>query len=848
VKLAETIGRLIGRVEVVLAGAEGSLRAAEEALAAGDAMRARAEAHALLGRVPHSPIGLALLADACEMAGLDAELALALEDLATRVGSRADVWLRLGRAREATKAPREDVRDAFVRALAVAEPGSDVRRETLLALADLDLAQSDGARAELWLDRLVDDKSGDVQLRRGEARLAQNDWAGASRILEGLDAPATDGRAALARGRALAAAGDARAFTSLLRAMVLETEGASEALSSAVAYLPSDEPTRAKIRAVVEAQGEAKLTRWRAAFARAEGRRDEARAALRDALAAGDLTAARPLLESALDDQDPEALVVALAALPADDRDDVVADARRLPSAEAPQDAGAVAGALDRLASISNERVLPWANAIRARLARTWIPEAPGIAEWNALLERLDQHARALHDLEALARIAEIAVDRTRPVRVAIVGEFNAGKSTFINALIGAEIAPMGVLPTTATLHHLRYAPDPIARVLFAAGHTPPERIVPVGELRATLKAVEGQPIRRVEILLPLASLTRVEILDTPGFNAPDASHAKTARSAFEEADAVIWLLDAAQAMKQSERTVLEEARAAKIPVQMLVNKADRLRDGDLEKVMAQVRASLEEIGVASWTPPIALSARLALAGKLGDAAALEASKWAMVQELLDAQLVARSGELKERALRRRAAQVVGRLGARAARRADEERAAAEVRKARARERAQIAARLDAQIDDLGAKLAAGLSKAASEWSHDLGVIATGRDRSTVARDVALQRYRVERALARLAPPLASGLAALVQGGATAEVDVAPMVRALVRSYAACTQGPPDEAALIALSRSAIASLVERLAARGLSSGAERGAERAGAEATETGRMAELASLAEALA
>ena len=76
-----------------------------------------------------------------------------------------------------------------------------------------------------------------------------------------------------------------------------------------------------------------------------------------------------------------------------------------------------------------------------------------------------DAHARSLHDLDSTSRIAELAAERRRPVRVAIVGEFNAGKSTFINALIGAEIAPTGVLPTTATLHHLRYAPDPKATI-----------------------------------------------------------------------------------------------------------------------------------------------------------------------------------------------------------------------------------------------------------------------------------------------------------------------------------------------------------------------------------------------
>src|ERR687891_278055 len=90
------------------------------------------------------------------------ELALTLEELAARVASRGEVWVRLGRARERVGSPPEETRDAFLRALAVAEPGSEARREALLWLADLDLSHGDGARAELWLERLADRKHKDV--------------------------------------------------------------------------------------------------------------------------------------------------------------------------------------------------------------------------------------------------------------------------------------------------------------------------------------------------------------------------------------------------------------------------------------------------------------------------------------------------------------------------------------------------------------------------------------------------------------------------------------------------------------------------------------------------------------
>ncbi len=809
-RLADTLGQWLGRVEVVLAGSEGALAEAEEALAAGDPMRARAAAKSVLERVPGSPLGLALLADACGAAGLDAELALTLEELSARVGSRAEVWVRLGRARMATLAPIDEVRDAFARALAVAESGSEARREALLSLADIDIAQGDGARAELWLDRAASDKAPEVARRRAEARLAQGDAHGALKWLERVEDLPADGAAALVRGRALAMALDARAFQPLLRAMVLDAPGAGEVLSSSLAWVPTDEATRSRVRAVVVARGEAGLPRWRAAFARAEGRREEARDALAEAVAGGDATAAMPLLDAALEDHDHPRLVLALASLTPEEKQTAAAkDAARLPAPETLLDRSTFAASLDALSEVTNERALAWAELDRETIARGWIPrERP--AAWDALLARLDAHARDLHDLETTAALAELAAERARPVRIAIVGEFNAGKSTFINALIGADIAPTGVLPTTATLHHLRYAQDAFARVLLEplAGVAMRERIVPVAELRAALKG-GADPVKRVEILLPIASLTRVEILDTPGFNAPDESHARTARGAFEEADAIIWLLDAAQPLKQSERAILEEARTQKLPIQILVNKADRLAPPDLVKVMDLVEGSLREMGVVSWSPPVALSARLALAGKLGDARALEASGWPRVEALLESQILARSDELKERALRRRALVWVGRLGARTATLAAEESARRANWSERAQRWSQAAATLDRDLDAASETLAVALAPAAEARKRDLDLAVTGREARTTKVDPLLARYRADRALVRLALPLAQALAALSPSGDLLAKDLTPVSRALVRGFAAAGGDPP----ISTLARPAVATLVEHLGA-----------------------------------
>src|SRR5262245_14392924 len=84
------------------------------------------------------------------------------------------------------------------------------------------------------------------------------------------------------------------------------------------------------------------------------------------------------------------------------------------------------------------------------------------IAEELALLQRLSdifrRYPAAEEDQEAVQRAAE---HLTALFLLVVVGEFNAGKSAFINALIGADVMPEGVTPTTSVINLLRYGPEP---------------------------------------------------------------------------------------------------------------------------------------------------------------------------------------------------------------------------------------------------------------------------------------------------------------------------------------------------------------------------------------------------
>lgn len=75
------------------------------------------------------------------------------------------------------------------------------------------------------------------------------------------------------------------------------------------------------------------------------------------------------------------------------------------------------------------------------------------------------------HETSDLAMpVGQLSRELDAPLLVAVMGEFNTGKSTFVNALIGEEIAPMGITPTTATINLLKYGAERAARIVWQDG------------------------------------------------------------------------------------------------------------------------------------------------------------------------------------------------------------------------------------------------------------------------------------------------------------------------------------------------------------------------------------------
>ncbi|HTN83462.1 MAG TPA: dynamin family protein [Sorangium sp.] len=181
-----------------------------------------------------------------------------------------------------------------------------------------------------------------------------------------------------------------------------------------------------------------------------------------------------------------------------------------------------------------------------------------------------------------------------------VVGEFNHGKTTFVNALLGASILPVGVTPTTAVIHHLEYAAEPRAEVVYASG----ERTgLPFEDVRAFIvggeRSSSAGDVKFLEVGYPAELLReRVVLVDTPGVNDLSLQRADITYSYIPRSDAVLFLIDAGQPLKESERVFLQDKLLgqSRDKILFVVTKRDIWSQDEEVEALAYIRSELGKL------------------------------------------------------------------------------------------------------------------------------------------------------------------------------------------------------------------------------------------------------------
>jgi len=171
-----------------------------------------------------------------------------------------------------------------------------------------------------------------------------------------------------------------------------------------------------------------------------------------------------------------------------------------------------------------------------------------------------------------------------------IAGEFNSGKSAFINALLGQSLQLEGVTPTTDQIYLLRY-----------------------GETTQRRPGEDGVWVQTA----PVELLSKITVVDTPGTNAIMREHEALTAEFIPRSDLVLFVTSADRPFTESERGFLEQIRNWGKKIVLVINKIDILKPAEVDQVVAFVTSAAQTlIGDVAAVFPV--SARLAQAAKRG--------------------------------------------------------------------------------------------------------------------------------------------------------------------------------------------------------------------------------------
>lgn len=188
-------------------------------------------------------------------------------------------------------------------------------------------------------------------------------------------------------------------------------------------------------------------------------------------------------------------------------------------------------------------------------------------------------------------RVDELIATLEDLFTIVIVGEFNAGKSSLINALFGAKLRTEGPIPVDDVISVLRHA-----------------------EQESQKKLSDYV----IEQNYPVEFLRNITLVDTPGTNSIVQRHQEITEDYIPRADMVLFVTSIDRPLSESERKFLEYIREWGKKVVFVLNKIDTKSDAEIDQVIDYLKTNTRSIfGFDPTIYPVA--AKLALGSKLGE-------------------------------------------------------------------------------------------------------------------------------------------------------------------------------------------------------------------------------------
>ncbi|MEJ2656058.1 MAG: dynamin family protein [Desulfobacterales bacterium] len=201
-----------------------------------------------------------------------------------------------------------------------------------------------------------------------------------------------------------------------------------------------------------------------------------------------------------------------------------------------------------------------------------------------------------------------------------VMGQFKRGKSSFINALIGAEILPTSIIPLTSIVTILQYGEESKAIVRYLDETEEEVHLTDIPKFVTEKQNPKNKlRVKEVEILYPSDYLKDgVRIIDTPGVGSVFKHNTDVAYAYLPYVDAGVFIVTPDPPLGEAEHRFLKEVREHADKFIFVLNKTDLVEESDLYESMDFTTTLIrEDLGQSINLYPV--SAKFALLGKLNN-------------------------------------------------------------------------------------------------------------------------------------------------------------------------------------------------------------------------------------
>ena len=247
-------------------------------------------------------------------------------------------------------------------------------------------------------------------------------------------------------------------------------------------------------------------------------------------------------------------------------------------------------------------------------------------------------------------------------LNVAVMGQMKRGKSTLINALLGQDVLPSGVVPVTSIITALVYGEQPQAIIEY--DHYSTEHIDPSHINQYVSESLNPQNTKGVKLvsLFTSSDLLKagISIFDTPGVGSIYAHNTQTATDFLDAIDVAIFIFSVDTPLNETELNFLNDMNSRGISILFILNKLDMVNEEELEQLLQFSQRAIESHLAIDGVSIIAVSALQGLDGKLNNNPDLmKSSGIEELEHYLYQRLALRKSELLNTSLEKRANKTV---------------------------------------------------------------------------------------------------------------------------------------------------------------------------------------------